>query len=268
MFQFIASAWINRALVLRLAKREVEARYKGSMLGLLWAALLPLIMIGIYSFVFSSVMRSRWVVSPTQGEVPYDFAMLLFAGFILFTLFSETVSRAPGLMLENPAYIKKILFPLDTLPWIATIGASISAGIAFCVFIILYLFLYGLPPVTIFLLPLIVLPIFFLTLGATYLLSCLGVFLRDLRQLTPLVTTAMLFLSPVLYPLEAVPEAFRPLINLNPMTIGVVQARQVIFWGEVPNFGLLGIYTLCTFALASIGCMCFNRVKKAFADVI
>ena len=268
MFQFIASAWVNRALILRLARREVEARYKGSMLGLLWAALLPLIMIGIYSFVFSSVMRSRWVVTPAQGEVPYDFAMLLFAGFILFTLFSETVSRAPGLMLENPAYIKKILFPLDTLPWIATIGASISAGIAFCVFIVLYLVLYGLPPVTILLLPLIVLPIFFLTLGTTYILSCLGVFLRDLRQLTPLVTTAMLFLSPVLYPLEAVPEAFRPIINLNPMTIGVVQARQVIFWGEVPNLALLAFYTLCTFALASIGCMCFNRVKKAFADVV
>jgi len=268
MLHFLTTGWRHRSLLMRLARREFEARYRGSALGVAWAALLPLVMIGIYTFVFTHVMRTRWVVSAETTESVYSFAMLMFTGYILFSFFADAIGRAPGLMLENPSYIKKVVFPLEVLPWVAVVNALIGAGIALAVFMVLFLLLYGLPPLTILLLPFVVTPLVLITLGATYFLASFGVFLRDLRQFIPLITTALLFLSPVLYPLGAVPERFRAIISLNPLTIGVTEARQVIFWGEVPNLAEWGLYTVAGVLLASLGHWWFMRTKKAFADVV
>jgi lipopolysaccharide transport system permease protein len=267
MFEAFATAWRHRTLLFRLTRRELEVRYRGSLLGLAWAALLPLLMIGIYAFVFGSVFRARWP-QPASAMGQYSFAMLLFGGFIMFNIFTEAVNRSVGLMMENISYIKKVVFPLDVLPWVVTTCALLNAGIAFAVFLVLFIILYGLPPVTILLLPFVVLPIALVTLGVTYFLSSLGVFLRDLRQVIPLLTTAMLFLSPVFYSLDAVPEDFRPIIAANPLTIGIIEARQVIFWGEVPNFLEWALYTLAAFAIAILGHAWFTHTRKAFADVV
>ena len=268
MFGFLTTAWRHWTLLKRLTRRELEARYKGSALGLGWAALLPLVMIGIYSFVFGNIMRSRWIEPANGADGIYSFAMLMFAGFILFGIFAEAIGRGPGLMLENPSYIKKVVFPLDLMPWVVVTTAFVSAVIAFAVFLILFLMLYGLPPVTILLLPLVTLPVVLITLGLTYFLASFGVFLRDLRQFVPLITTALLFLSPVFYPLDAVPEQFKGVIALNPMTIAVVEARQVIFWGQIPDPLEWSLYTLAGFVLASLGHAWFSRTKKGFADVV
>lgn len=267
MLPFLTTAWTNRTLLRRLARREVEARYKGSFLGIAWAALIPLIMIGIYAFVFGSVMRTRWV-QPEESDQTYSFAMLLFGGFIFYTVFAEAVGRAPGLMLENPAYIKKVVFPLDILPWVVVVTALVNAGIAFAVFLVIFVVLYGLPPLTILLLPFVALPLVLITLGLTYVLASFGVFMRDLRQLVPLITTALLFLSPVFYPLDSVPAAMRPVIALNPLTIGIVELREVIFWGRAPALLEWATYTAASFAVASAGYWWFARTKKAFADVL
>ncbi|SJZ85238.1 ABC transporter permease [Consotaella salsifontis] len=269
MFGFLTTAWCNRTLLLRLSRREVEARYKGSFLGIAWAALMPLIMIGIYSFVFGNIMRTRWLTAETGAENSvYSFAMLMFCGFILFGVFSEALARAPGLMLENTSYVKKVVFPLDILPWVVVVSSLINAGIAFLVFLALFVVFYGLPPLTIVLLPLVVIPVTLITLGLTYFLASFGVFLRDLRQFVPMITTALLFLSPVFYPLDAVPAQFKFLISMNPITIGVSEARDVIFWGRVPSPVEWGIYTAAGIVVAALGYAWFARTRKAFADVI
>lgn len=267
MFGFLTTGWRHRNLLGRLARREIHARYKGSIFGLVWAALLPLIMIGIYAFAFGTVMRSRWIV-PDGHPSAYNFAMLLFAGYILFSIFSDAVARSPGLLSENVAYIKKVVFPLEIIPWVAVVTSLVNGGIAFLVFLAIFVGLYGLPPWTILLLPIVVLPIALLTLGMTYILSSLGVFLRDLRQLVPLMVTALLFLSPVFYPLEAIPEQFRALISLNPLTVGITQFRDIVFFGRLPDPLTWGLYFIASVLVAALGFWWFNRTKKAFADVI
>lgn len=267
MFNFLATGWRHRTLLGRLARREINARYKGSLFGIVWAALLPLLMIGIYSFAFGTVMRSRWIVPEGQTS-EYGFAMLLFAGYVAFSIFSDAVARSPGLMFENIAYIKKVVFPLEIMPWVAVITALANAGIAFLVFLLLFVLLYGAPPATIFLLPFVVLPMALFTLGITYALSSLGVFLRDLRQLVPLMVTALLFLSPIFYPLEAIPENFRPIIALNPLTVGISQLRDIVFFARIPDPLVWGGYFLASVLVAAVGSWWFNRTKKAFADVI
>ena len=255
-------------LLARLVRREMASRYKGSFLGVAWTVLMPLFMIGIYAFVFGTVMQSRWTTGADQAESPYGFAMLLFAGFTLFNLFAETIARAPTLMLENEAYIKKIVFPLDILPWVVVICAAINFAVAFLVFLLLFVLFYGLPPVTILLLPFVVAPVGLIALGASFFLASIGVFLRDIRQIVPLFTTACLFLSPIFYPITAVPEAFQMFMALNPMTLGVVHLRDIVFWGQLPDplqwflYFAFGVVTLI------VGHAWFMRTKKAFADVI
>ena len=269
MFNVFETAWRNRTLIWRLTRREVESRYRGSLLGLAWAVIVPLMMIAIYTFVFSTIMRARWA-APGAEPMPaeYGFGILLFAGFVIFAIFAEPVNRAAGLILENVSYVKKMVFPLEALPWVSVASGLVNAAISFLAFLVLLIAFYGLPPVTILALPLIVLPVVLFALGTTYILSSLGVFIRDIRQFVPLLTTAMLFLSPVVYPLEIVPEGFRPLVLANPLTIGIVQARQVIFWGEMPDLAEWGVYFAASMIVALLGYAWFQRTKKGFADVL
>ena len=267
MLKVFRSAWKERGLIGRLVSREVQARYRGSVLGLLWAVILPLATIAIYTFVFGTVFRARWS-GVGGGPSEYSFGITLFVGFIVFAVFSEPFNRAPGLMLENPSYIKKIVFPLDILPWVAVATALLNAAISFIVFLVIFIALYGLPPITILLVPVVVLPVVFITLGCTYILSSLGVFIRDIRQFVPLLTTMMMFLSPVLYPLDNVPEQYRGIILLNPLTIGVVQTRDVIFGSKMPDATEWVIYLFISLVVLITGYAWFERTKKGFADVL
>lgn len=263
----LSTAFANRALIWRMARHELVGRYRGSLLGLGWAVLLPLFTIAIYAFVFGTIFRARWTQPDGQTEqVP--FALLLFSGFILFNLLSEAISRAPTLMIAHQVYIKKMLFPLDVLPLVALVGAIINALIALGIFMIIYVVLLGMPSITILLLPMAFLPVVLIALAALYLLSSLGVFLRDINQVIPLVNTALLFLSPIFFPINAIPESFRLLIYLNPLTLPVNNMRDLLFWDQVPNLTLWGIYTLATAVLALASHWWFMRTRKAFADVL
>lgn len=271
MLTVFSNAWKERVLIRRLVNREIQARYRGSALGIVWAALLPLATIAIYAFVFGTVFRARWSVpehAAANSSSEYSFGIMLFVGFIIFGIFSEPINRAPGLMLENPSYIKKVVFPLDVLAWVSVLAALVSAGIAFTVFLVIFTVMYGLPSIMILLLPLIVLPIVFIALGFTYILSSLGVYIRDIRQFIPLLTTMMMFLSPVLYPIENVPERFRQLVLINPLTIGITQARDAIFWGKLPNILEWSAYLLVSVTILVAGHAWFARTKKGFADVL
>ena len=254
-------------LIGRLVRREIEARYRGSLLGLAWAVMLPLALMGIYAFVFGTVFQARWQLPESTGT-PYSYAMLMFSGLLAYTLFADCAARAPGLILENVSYVKRVVFPLEILPWVALGTAAVNAAIGFAVFFVLFVILYGLPPATAILLPLAMAPIALIGLAALYLLSSLGVFLRDLRHVLPLIVTAMMFLSPVLFPLDAVPDDFRTLLLLNPLTPGIQHVREVLFFGTVPDLEGWLLYAGAALAAVWLAEAWFARTKKAFADVV
>jgi lipopolysaccharide transport system permease protein len=261
------SIWRNRQVIMQLTKREVVGRYKGSALGLAWSIFNPVFMLTVYTFVFSEIFNSRW------GEVGADdsktqFAIVLFVGMIVLNLFSEVLNRAPGLILSNVNYVKKVVFPIEILP-VISMGASlfhslVNVGVLLAAFALLNGYLHW----TVVLIPIVLLPLVILTLGLAWTLASLGVFLRDVGQTIGIITTVMMFLSPVFYPVIAVPESFRPFIMANPLTFIIEQARQVLIWGNLPNWIGLGGYTLTAIAISWGGYAWFQKTRKGFADVL
>ena len=261
------SLWRNRQLIVQMTKREVVGRYQGSAFGLAWSFLNPVFMLVVYTFVFSEIFKSRW------GGVGGDdsktqFAIVLFVGMIVLSLFSEVLNRAPGLILSNANYVKKVVFPIEILPVIA-MGAAffhslISLGVLLAAFVLFNGYLYW----TAVFFPLVLLPLIILTMGLAWMLASLGVFLRDVGQTIGIITTVLIFLSPVFYPVTAVPERFRPFIMANPLTFIIEQAREVLIWGRLPNWLGLGAYTLAAVAIAWAGYAWFQKTRKGFADVL
>lgn len=269
MFSIPIKLWEYRDLIWGLSRREFEARYRGSLLGFIWAIVVPLAMLGVYSLVFGSIFGSRW--APPEAathQTEYAFPLIMFSGLIIFSLFAEPVNRAPGLVLETVSYVKKVVFPLEILPVVVLTGAAINTLVSFGVFLAVFVLLHGLPPATMLLLPLVLLPILLITLGLVYILASLGVFLRDLKHVTSPLTTIILFLSPVFYSVEILPENYRHLIFLNPLTTGILQAQDVIFWGRFPDAGGWLVYLMFSLMFALAGAYWFTRTQKGFADVL
>ena len=262
---FIKSGWSNRKLVIRLARREIESRYRGSFLGIIWSVLVPVIMLFVYAFVFTVVFQAKWEI-PAGGKG--HFVLLLFTGLIVFNIFSECLNRAPGLLIAHVSYIKKVVFPLEILPWVTLLVALFNAVISYLVLAVAYLFLLGLPPVTAFYLPLIILPILFFSLGLTLFFSSVGIFIRDLQQLMGLITMVIMFLSPLFYPLSALPESFRNYIRFVPLALAIEESRKVLFLGQAPNMIVWAAYLACSWIVAWLGFVWFMKTKKGFADVV
>jgi lipopolysaccharide transport system permease protein len=263
--EMAASLWRNRSLIKALTQREVIGRYRGSVMGILWSFLNPVFMLLVFTFVFSVVFKARW---SGGSDSKTEFALILFAGLIVFNLFAECVNRAPGLILANVNYVKKVVFPLEILPWVALGSALFHALISLVVWLIAYLILFGVPHITVLLLPLVFLPFLLFVIGLSWALASLGVFLRDVSQFTGLITTAMMFLSPIFYPVSALPEAYRHLLLLNPLTPVIEQAREVLFWGKVPDMAILSVYLVGSALIAWLGFAWFQKTRKGFADVL
>ncbi|MGH8659658.1 MAG: ABC transporter permease [Gammaproteobacteria bacterium] len=257
--------WQNRKLVYRLAKREVASRYRGSLLGFAWSFVTPVLMLAVYTFVFSVVFRVRWEVGVGSRA---EFALVLFVGLIVFQLFSECVGRAPGLMLENISYIKKVVFPLEALAWVSMGSALFNALVSSIVLIFAHLILVGLPPITALWLPTVLLPLVPLTMGGIWFLSSVGVFLRDIRQVVGVVLPILMFMSPIFYPVSALPEQMRTLMYLNPLTYIIEQARNVVLFGLMPDFLGLALYLVLALGVAWLGLAWFLLTKRGFADVV
>lgn len=256
----------NRQLIFKMTRRDVVGRYSGSMLGLAWSFFNPLLMLVIYTFVFSVVFKSRWGVG--VGESKTDYAMLLFTGMIVHGLFAECVNRAPTLILVNVNYVKKVIFPLEILPWVALGSALFHAVISLVVLLLLQLLLNQNMPWTVVLFPLVLLPMILATMGCTWFLASLGVYVRDIGQITGIFTTALLFLSCVFYPLSSLPEKYQHLMKLNPLAYIIVESRNTLIFGRTPDFREWGIYMLIGLIVAWIGFVWFQRSRGGFADVI
>lgn len=260
------SLWRNRQLIVQMTKREVAGRYKGSAMGLAWSFFNPVFMLTVYTFVFSVIFKSRWGVGGEESKT--QFAMVLFVGMIVHGLFAEVLNRAPSLILSNVNYVKKVIFPVEILPVIA-MGAAlfhslISVGVLLAAFILFNGYLHW----TVIFTPLILLPLVILTTGFAWMLASLGVFLRDVGQTIGIITTVMLFLAPVFYPVTALPEEFRLWIMANPLTFIIEQAREVLIWGHLPNWMGLALYTLAATGTAWAGYAWFQKTRKGFADVL
>lgn len=263
--EMAASLWRNRGLVRALIKREVVGRYRGSFMGILWSFFNPLLMLMVYTIVFSVVFKARW--SGGSGSKT-EFALLLFAGLMVFNLFAECVNRAPGLILGNVNYVTKVVFPLETLPWV-NLGAALFHGtISLGVWLTAYLIFFGVPHATMLYFPLVLLPFGLFIMGVSWALASLGVYLRDVGQVIGILTSVLMFLSPIFYPASSMPETYRHLLYLNPLTPVIEQTRDVLFWGKAPDVTMLGIYLLATSVIAWLGFAWFQKTRKGFADVL
>jgi lipopolysaccharide transport system permease protein len=263
--EMIASLWRNRNLIQASVKREVLGRYRGSVMGILWSFFNPLFMLAVYTVVFSVVFKARW---GTGSDSKTEFAVVLFAGLMMFSLFAECINRAPGLILSNVSYVKKVVFPLEILPAITLLSAMFHMLISLSVWLLAHGLFFGVPHVTALLLPLVILPFVMFIMGFSWMLASLGVYLRDVSQIIGVITSVLMFMSPIFYPVSALPENYRHLLYLNPLTPVIEMTRDVLYWGKVPDFQLLGIYWLATAIIAWLGFAWFQKTRKGFADVL
>lgn len=255
----------HRTLTMELTKRDVLGRYRGASFGLLWSLISPFLLLCVYTFAFGTVMGSRW---PQIGNGQTHFSIILFAGLIVHGLFSECLNRAPGLVLANPNFVTRIIFPLDILPWPMLLSALFHAFMNVLVFIALRLLIDGQFDWTIMLLPIVLLPMVVLMLGLAWFLASLGVYVRDISQITGVASMALLFLSSAMMPVESVPESYRWVFELNPLTPIIDQARNVMLWGQMPDWRLLGGYLAVAIAVLYAGRTWFVATRAGFADVL
>ncbi len=262
----LASLWHHRYLIWQMSKREVIGRYRGSIMGLAWSFFNPVIMLAVYTFVFSAVFKARWGVGSEESKA--DFAIVLFVGMIVHGLFAECVNRAPGLILSNVNYVKKVVFPLEILPWVAMGSALFHSVISLAVLLIAQVIVNVSLPWTVILFPLVILPLLIATMGVAWALSATGVFVRDIGQTTGIITTVLLFLSPVFYPVSALPKEYQNWLLLNPLTLIIEEARNVLIWGKIPDWPGWGISFGAGLVMAWMGFWWFQKTRKGFADVL
>ncbi len=258
--------WQHKGLIRQLAYREVTARYKGSFLGIGWSFLQPLMMLGVYTFVFSVVFNARWGVQQAEGRG--GFALTLFMGLITYGIFSEMVNGAPNLVLGNVNYVKKVVFPLEILPVVRLLSVLVNALFSLVILFAGLLLIQHSIPWTVVALPLAWLPLLLFSLGCGYFLASLGVFIRDVGATVGVVTTMLFFLTPIFYPIQAVPERFRILNGINPIAVFVENARRVTVWGTWPDWSGLTISAVFSLMICLFGFVWFMKSKRAFADVM
>lgn len=263
--EMLGSFWRNRNLITALTKREVIGRYRGSLLGIFWSLFNPILMLTVYTFVFSTLLKARW----NNGvETTAEFSLVLFAGLIVFNLFSECIIRAPSLILANVNYVKKVVFPLEILTWVSLGSALFHTAISITVWLAAYGLLVGTPHPSALLFPIIIAPLALLIMGLSWGLSSTGVYLRDISQVIGILTTALLFLSPVFYPIDSIPMEYRNIFYANPLTPAIEGVRDILLQGKWPDITLLATYYAVAAIVAWLGFAWFQKTRKGFSDVI
>jgi len=253
-----------RNLLFQLVKRDVMSRYQGTVIGIAWSLVLPLTTLGVYAVVFGVILRPRW---PNVAD-PSVFALLLFPGLLVFNFFSECTSRSTVSITNNASYVKKVVFPIALLVWVPIGSAIFHIGLGLIAWTILVLILGGSIHWTIFLTPIVLLPLMIMTSGIGYILASIGVYIRDVGQIIAVSVQLLMYLAPVIYPREVLPAKFQSLMALNPITIPVEQFRNVLNYGLAPNFVSLGIYSLVACLVAWAGRLFFEKTRQGFADVV
>ncbi|WP_243713592.1 ABC transporter permease [Luteimonas terrae] len=255
----------HRALIRELTRREIGGRYRGASLGVLWSLASPFILLCIYTFAFGTVMGGRWPEPQATGT---HFSVVLFAGLVVYFLVSECMVRAPDLVIGNPSFVKRVVFPLEILPWPMLLTACFHCLMNTLVFIALRLVLDGEFSWTIVMLPIVLAPMALVALGISWLLASLAVYMRDIQQVIGMASMALLFLSSVMIPTTSVPAEYRWVYQLNPLSFIVDQARAVMIWGVQPDWKGLFFYSLGAVAFMYVARAWFVATKRGFADVL
>lgn len=263
--EIFKSFWINKSLIKALIKRDVLERYQGSVIGALWSFLMPLFMLSVYTLVFSVVFKARW---SAQSESKIEFALILYSGLLIFNLLADCLNRAPSIILTNQTYVKKVVFPIEILPFVVFGSALFHFLIGLGVWLIAYILFFGVPHQTILYLPIIIIPFSFFIMGLSWFFASLGVYLRDVNQFMGLLTTVLMFLSPIFYPVSALPKEYQKFIYLNPVTFMIEEVRDVIYFGVMPKFINLSIYFLGALMISWLGFVWFQRTRSGFSDVL
>jgi lipopolysaccharide transport system permease protein len=260
----LRTLWRNRSLVLELAKREFSGRYRGSFGGVVWSFADPLFLLAVYTLAFGVIFKARWGFAGGTG----DYALMLFAGLIVFNAFAECLNKAPTLIIANPNFVKKVVFPLEILPWVMALTALAHALMGIAVWFVGYFVIVGVPSPNALLFPLVLVTFFPLLLGIGWLLSAIGVIVRDATQLTTMLSHALLFLTPIFYSIDAVPPLLRGALMMNPLTFVVEELRLVLVYGEAPLLRGLVVYFLLSTVFAWLALLLFRRIRPRFADLV
>jgi lipopolysaccharide transport system permease protein len=256
----------NRSLLWQFAKRDVLGRYRGSVLGLAWSFLTPLLMLGVYSFVFVGVFRASWPGTAKAGGL--EFALQVFAGLLVFNWFAEVAGRAPRLIVDQPNLVKKVIFPVELLAWVAVLSGLFHLLISVATLLLVLLIARDSFPITAFALPVVLLPFLPVLLGFGWFLSALGVFVRDVGAMMTMVVNLAMFMSPVFYSVTSLSPEWQFWMNLNPLTVIIEQVRAVLLLGQWPDWSVLGLYGLFACVFASAAATFFQLTRKGFADVL
>lgn len=257
--------WENRDLLFNIIKRDVSGRYRGSILGTMWALFNPLLMLFVYSFVFGFVFKSKWAGA---ADNIFEYTIILYAGLIVYNVFVEVIGRSSTIVLNNAVYVKKVVFPLEILPWSLVGTMLFNFVMNFIVLLALYMLVNHSLDWSFVFLPLILAPLIMMTVGVSWFLSSLGVYVRDTSQVVGIVVAVLLFLSPVFYPVTVLPESIRSIMFLNPLAFIIEEFRSVMIWHTIPNFVGLGIYSIVSMIVAWSGFCWFQKTRSGFADVI
>jgi len=265
VFEMLSSVYRHRNLIIQMTKREIIGRYRGSMFGIAWSFFNPLIMLAVYTIVFSTVFQAKWGVG---SDSKTEFALVLFVGMIVHGVLAESMNNSPSLILRNVSYVKKVVFPLEILPWVVIGSTLFHALISMVVWVLFYVVVNHSLQWTVVFLPLVLLPLMLFSLGVSWMLASLGVYIRDIGQMTGILTTILLFMSPIFYPASRLPEPYQTIIYINPLTFVIEQARDILIWGNIPDFTGMVVAYLISLLVAWIGFAWFQKTRHGFADVL
>lgn len=264
---FLACAWNDRYLIYKLSEREIRGRYQGSLAGQMWAVIQPLLMLAVYTFIFSTVFKARWGGFEEGGSLA--FACNLFLGLVVFNFFAECINRSPGLVVANKSYVTKVVFPLESLIPMAIITALYHAIIGYAIIAIPVFATVKSIPVSTLLLPLIWLPLIFFTWGLCLILAAMGVFIRDISQFVAVIMNMAMFLTPIFWPISALPEKLRPIVSKVPISWCIEQSRALLMSANYAfNGAKIAILLLLSFLFCQVCLIIFRRLRPSFADVI
>lgn len=255
----------HRALIVQLVKREIVGRYRGSFLGVVWTFINPLLMLAIYTFVFGVVFKSRW---RSESSDYMEYAVVMFAGVLLHSLLADCIMRAPSLIVDKVNFVKKVVFPLEALAWVVVGVALFHTLIAMIIFTGAIIVWQGQVPLSVLLVPIVIIPFALITVGLVWFISSLGVYLRDIGQIMGIVSSLLMFLAPVFYPLHSVSKVFSDYLYLNPITFIVEQVRNAAIWGRPVDWIGWFLYLMVAWLVAWFGLTWFQRLRGGFADVL
>ena len=255
----------NRELIIQLSNKEITSNYRGSFLGLGWSFLNPIIMLSIYTFIFSVIFEAKWGIDTNNKT---EFALILFSGIIVHSLFCEILNSSPYLLSSNQNFVKKIVFPLEILPVVKFNASLFNSIISIFILLIGCFISSGNLNWKVAFFPITLFPIIPLTIGTGWLFSSLGVYIKDIGQFTGILTTLLMFLCPIFYPLSAVPIFWQKFMYINPLTLIVQEFRSVIIYSNFPNFKYLALHFLISLFYSIICFSWFQKSRKGFPDTL